>query len=531
MDDLTYVYDSGNKLMKVSDAATIDQYGFKDDAVNTTADTSDDYLYDLNGNLQSDANKGITEILYNYLNLPTKLTIVNSEHDGNIQYVYAADGTKLKKTVSTGTTTEYANGYVYENSTLQFFNHPEGYVSAENGAYKYVYNYKDYLGNIRLSYTDANGNGIIDPTNEIVKESNYYPFGLEHKGYNGVTSPLGNSVAKKMMFGGKELDESFNGTLNMYDFGARNYDPAIGRWTTMDPVTHWSASPYNAFDNNPVFWADPSGTITVNSIQEAWDATPNGGSSTWNSDGNGGLCDNCPKEGDTKPEYSAAPRGAVYATGGQSYYHSNSSGGGSNAGWYSKKAYNKILDGIALEILKENPSASTMSWLSKLDDGVLDRVLDHVGSVSDKIIGAKEWHDKYMRSGHASPMGFDSPFFLPGLAAKLLSGGGRVSLFAFWSGRGTQQVALNAGYKVLGGTRAGQNLAVLTSTMEYSVGSQAWHFWGRLSQAYARKFTKGSTVNVFVTRGNNANPMSIWRRFERPILEANKVKIKYNFID
>lgn len=39
----------------------------------------------------------------------------------------------------------------------------------------------------------------------------------------------------------------------------RQYDPAIARWTGIDPVTHHNFSPYNAFDNNPVFWADPSG--------------------------------------------------------------------------------------------------------------------------------------------------------------------------------------------------------------------------------------------------------------------------------
>ena len=39
----------------------------------------------------------------------------------------------------------------------------------------------------------------------------------------------------------------------------RQYDPAIGRWTGIDPVTHHSMSTYTAFDNNPVFWADPSG--------------------------------------------------------------------------------------------------------------------------------------------------------------------------------------------------------------------------------------------------------------------------------
>ena len=43
----------------------------------------------------------------------------------------------------------------------------------------------------------------------------------------------------------------------------RDYDPAIARWTGVDPVIHHSQSPYNAFDGNPVFWADPSGADGV----------------------------------------------------------------------------------------------------------------------------------------------------------------------------------------------------------------------------------------------------------------------------
>jgi hypothetical protein len=45
----------------------------------------------------------------------------------------------------------------------------------------------------------------------------------------------------------------------MYAMDMRQYDPAIARWVVQDPVTHYDFSPYNAFDNNPVFWADPSG--------------------------------------------------------------------------------------------------------------------------------------------------------------------------------------------------------------------------------------------------------------------------------
>jgi RHS repeat-associated protein len=47
--------------------------------------------------------------------------------------------------------------------------------------------------------------------------------------------------------------------LNMYDMDLRQYDPAIGRFISLDPVVHYNQSTYTAFDNNPIYWADPSG--------------------------------------------------------------------------------------------------------------------------------------------------------------------------------------------------------------------------------------------------------------------------------
>ncbi|WP_339609458.1 RHS repeat-associated core domain-containing protein [uncultured Planktosalinus sp.] len=62
-------------------------------------------------------------------------------------------------------------------------------------------------------------------------------------------------------FGGKELQTEFG--VEMYDFGARNYDPALGRWMNIDPLAEeypdWT--PYRYGFNNPVRYTDPTGLM------------------------------------------------------------------------------------------------------------------------------------------------------------------------------------------------------------------------------------------------------------------------------
>src|SRR5690554_2196292 len=216
MDILSYTYPpQSNQLQSVSDAGSA-LYGFK-----TASSLATQYTYDSNGNLTSDAHKGITSIDYNHLNLPTRITFDNSPGQ-RISYTYDATGAKLSKQVP-GKTTQYSGNFIYENlggtMELQFFAHPEGYVSHDNGQFHYVYQYRDHLGNIRLSYTDANQNGAIEPDPEIIQEKNYYPFGLTHRGYNQNGSSLGSDAARRYGFGGKELqDENISGNiLDWYD--------------------------------------------------------------------------------------------------------------------------------------------------------------------------------------------------------------------------------------------------------------------------------------------------------------------------
>ncbi len=279
IDDLAYTYDDGNKLVKVRDYE-VSPAGYND--AHTTAN-QDDFGYDTYGNLIWDKDKDITAVEYNHLNLPTKVTFGAG---GKIEYFYDATGVKLKKKVTDGmtiTTTEYMDGFQYTNSVLDFFPHAEGYIKAvptglggpggpTSFSYKYVFTYTDHLGNIRLKYAQdpSNGNAI-----SILEEDHYYPYGLKHNGYSSshlvfdkedegtgiILTPvnpfLGDSY--KYKFGGKEYQEEFD--INTYDFGARNYDPALGRWMNIDPLAEMMRrhSPYNYAFDNPVYFIDPDG--------------------------------------------------------------------------------------------------------------------------------------------------------------------------------------------------------------------------------------------------------------------------------
>ncbi len=259
IDDLTYVYRSNNsnQLLKVTDGPNgNDAQGFID------ANKTDDYTYDANGNLRTDANKGITEIIYNHLNLPTKITFGTK---GTISYLYTANGEKMQKTVvvlpkapstiTATTKTDYLTGFQYNTSissgpgikvrppvtVLQFFPTAEGYFDfIKNG---YVYNYTDHLGNVRLSYEKDATTGLL----KILEESNYYPFGLKHSGYNSNNLQAGY----KYKFQGQERQDELG--LNWDSFKWRNYDPAIGRFMTVDPLAEkYSKWTSYAFAGNQV---------------------------------------------------------------------------------------------------------------------------------------------------------------------------------------------------------------------------------------------------------------------------------------
>jgi len=288
IDNLIYSYGPNNtlnQLSKVTDNSN-KTIGFLDSPDNT----QDDYTYDADGNIKTDRNKNIQSISYNHLNLPVNIIILKPITGTYpiISYIYNAKGEKLKKTVNQATriqtiiTTDYLTNFQYiaetkskggYSATLNSFSTAEGYFEQQGtvlGTGHYVFQYKDHLGNVRLSYSDNNNNNLIE-TNEILEENHYYPFGLKQMGY-GSTIYSTNS-ALKYKYNGKELQDELG--LNMYDYGARNYDPAIGRWMNIDPLAEQMRrhSPYNYAFNNPVYFLDPDGmapdaTFGINSNGE-----------------------------------------------------------------------------------------------------------------------------------------------------------------------------------------------------------------------------------------------------------------------
>jgi RHS repeat-associated protein len=88
----------------------------------------------------------------------------------------------------------------------------------------------------------------------VVQQADYDPFGLVLN-----ETDREHAEPNNFLYSGKELQEDFD--LNWYDYGARMYDPTLGRWQVIDPkaekYTAWS--PYNYVMNNPVKFVDPDG--------------------------------------------------------------------------------------------------------------------------------------------------------------------------------------------------------------------------------------------------------------------------------
>jgi len=197
------------------------------------------YTYDANGNAKVDGRTGVT-LTYNQLNLPTTA----SKSGLTMAYTYDATGAKLRK-VSNGATRDYVDGIEYDGANIDIIHTEEGLARRSGTTYSYEYNLTDHLGNVRLSFY-KNPSAAL----EILQQTNYYPFGK---------TLVAKAGTNKYLYNGKELQEE----LGQLDYGARFYDPEIGRWNVVDKLAEHpgqiNASPYAYTGNNPISRVDADG--------------------------------------------------------------------------------------------------------------------------------------------------------------------------------------------------------------------------------------------------------------------------------
>ncbi|MEP4093948.1 RHS repeat-associated core domain-containing protein [Reichenbachiella sp.] len=257
IDDLSYEY-SGNQLTKVTDVSGLDM-GFKDGA-----NTNEEYRYDANGNMISDANKGIANIEYNHLNLPSKVTKEDGQY---IKYIYDAAGIKLTQEVYDGTSpdptkvTNYTGEFIYENDTLQIIQHEEGRIVAVpevpgppepvqglgsgTQTFDYQYHLKDHLGNVRATFKTESDVESSEATFESAVAANETSYFSGYDGMRKITADLFNNTPggnTSIRLNGSATEREGLGKSLMVKPGdqidmevyAKYYDPAdVSGWTNV----------------------------------------------------------------------------------------------------------------------------------------------------------------------------------------------------------------------------------------------------------------------------------------------------------
>ncbi len=276
-----------------------------------------------NGNMTYDPTKG-ARIIYNHMNLPRKIDFDNG---GTIEFTYDADGNQLRKVVKLGVETLEDRHYIgdaeYKDGELVQVMHPHGRVArsepcdqnqfiggilnndqdfegdhifsnssvvptgttvfsadqsitlttdftvesnkiytaqivpCNSGVWQYEYVIKDHLGNNRVVFKEDGPDVGSEP--DILAENHYYPFGMS------IAGPWENRKKQDFnyRYNYKEIHQDFD--WDWYNYGARFYDPSIGRFTGVDPLGDQfpHLNMYNYAGNNPITNIDPDGRMFI----------------------------------------------------------------------------------------------------------------------------------------------------------------------------------------------------------------------------------------------------------------------------
>ena len=251
IDQLAFTYESGTSLLSSVEDAISDIAGSKGFSQNTS------YVHDDIGNIIEEPGRSL-KYEYSEHNLPVKVTKDGSDirkmhflPGGKKAFYEESNGDFNTKKLYIGPFEIWiANG---SSPYIKYYNHSAGRMSFDNDPTvnpKWQYEIKDHLGNKVVIFADKNGDSEIltssidDPVSEVLQRNLSYPFGmdLEHP-----TLGTSSSIEQDFKYNGKEYDEDFG----LYFYGARYYNPSIGRFTGVDPISDQFAhvSVYNYAEN------------------------------------------------------------------------------------------------------------------------------------------------------------------------------------------------------------------------------------------------------------------------------------------
>lgn len=264
--DLEFQYDAlGNRVCKIVKPRTSSGLSNESKWIFTY------YLRDASGNLlctyQKAYNAGLNSS-YTGILTQNDISIFGSSRVGTYQ-----DGKQVSSFTFTSNSFDASKRFVYTTVSLPVT--PASNASRTQAAWDHKVGQKQYeltnhLGNVlatvsdkKFAVDDRNTLNLMIPDGKVdyykpltTKANLYYAYGMMQSNPNNL-----NANAYRFGFNGMEKDDEKSGVGNSYDFGARLYDPRLGRFLAVDPLAKvytWQ-SPFSYVRNNPIFFIDFEG--------------------------------------------------------------------------------------------------------------------------------------------------------------------------------------------------------------------------------------------------------------------------------
>ncbi|HEY4063621.1 MAG TPA: RHS repeat-associated core domain-containing protein, partial [Puia sp.] len=277
MDHLT------NQLSSIQDGVSSSNY-----TTDIDNQSAFNYQYDAIGNLTADVQSGITGVTWSVYG--KILSITNSS--GTISYTYDASGNRISKTAG-GITTWYvrdasgnvmsvytqgdgsknsgaltqSEAHVYGSSRLGILNLMVNCTSLAQPTVRSLvrgnklFELPNHLGNVLVTISDkklqhtTDGSTVDYYTADAISANDYYAFGSPMPGR------AMNTTGYRYGFNGKEKDDEVKGDGDQIDYGMRVYDPRVGRFLSVDPLSKSYAqlTPYQYSGNSPISGIDLDG--------------------------------------------------------------------------------------------------------------------------------------------------------------------------------------------------------------------------------------------------------------------------------